>query len=123
VLAKYAQKFGADENRWWFLTGERQALYGSFNQGFNLRLKTPRTRTSDYTQSRFAWSMAGNDPGYYGERRRRAENVFRLTRRSCYDSRRDLPTVNAALNLTAAILIGTGLLFIKQKNIARTRFA
>ena len=29
----------------------------------------------------------------------------------------DLPTVNAALNLTAAILIGTGIYFIKQKNI------
>jgi len=27
-----------------------------------------------------------------------------------------LPTVNAALNLTAAILIGTGIYFIKQKN-------
>jgi putative membrane protein len=29
----------------------------------------------------------------------------------------DLPTVNAALNFTAAILIGTGFYFIKQKNI------
>src|SRR6266850_4241090 len=29
----------------------------------------------------------------------------------------DLPTINAALNLTAAILIGTGFYFIKQKNI------
>jgi len=28
-----------------------------------------------------------------------------------------LPTVNAALNLTAAILIGIGIYFIKQKNI------
>lgn len=29
----------------------------------------------------------------------------------------DLPTVNAALNATAAVLIGTGFYFIKQKNI------
>lgn len=29
----------------------------------------------------------------------------------------DLPTVNAALNATAAVLIGTGLYFIKRKNI------
>lgn len=29
----------------------------------------------------------------------------------------DLPTVNAALNFTAAVLIGTGFYFIKQKNI------
>jgi putative membrane protein len=29
----------------------------------------------------------------------------------------DLPSVNAALNFTAAVLIGTGFYFIKQKNI------
>ena len=29
----------------------------------------------------------------------------------------DLPTINAALNATAATLIGTGFYFIKQKNI------
>src|SRR4051812_38335170 len=29
----------------------------------------------------------------------------------------DLPTVNAALNFTSAVLIGTGFYFIKQKNI------
>ena len=29
----------------------------------------------------------------------------------------DLPTLNAALNFTAAVLIGTGFYFIKQKNI------
>jgi uncharacterized membrane protein YozB (DUF420 family) len=29
----------------------------------------------------------------------------------------DLPTVNAGLNLTSAVLIGTGFYFIRQKNI------
>jgi len=29
----------------------------------------------------------------------------------------DLPTVNASLNLTSAVLIGTGFYFIKQKNV------
>jgi uncharacterized membrane protein YozB (DUF420 family) len=29
----------------------------------------------------------------------------------------DLPAVNAALNLTSAILVGTGIYFIKKKNI------
>lgn len=29
----------------------------------------------------------------------------------------DLPTVNAALNFTSAVLIGTGFYFIRQKNI------
>ncbi len=29
----------------------------------------------------------------------------------------DLPTINAALNATAAVLIGSGIYFVKQKNI------
>jgi uncharacterized membrane protein YozB (DUF420 family) len=33
----------------------------------------------------------------------------------------DLSTVNAALNATSAILIGSGFYFIKQKNIAAPR--
>src|SRR5436190_1690364 len=27
VLAAYANKYGADPNRWWFLTGNKDALY------------------------------------------------------------------------------------------------
>jgi len=56
VLAKYAQKFGADENRWWFLTGERQALYDLSIKGFKLALEdTGGTRTEPITHStRFA---------------------------------------------------------------------
>ncbi len=27
VLAKYADKYGADPNRWWFLTGPEKPLY------------------------------------------------------------------------------------------------
>lgn len=34
----------------------------------------------------------------------------------------DLPALNAALNFTAAILIGTGFYFIKQKNIRAHKF-
>jgi putative membrane protein len=34
----------------------------------------------------------------------------------------DLSTVNAALNATSAILIGSGFYFIKQKNIAAHKF-
>jgi len=64
VLAKYAQKFGADENRWWFLTGERQALYDLSIKDSNLRLKTPAGRGQSrlHTVHVSPWSIAGNDP-------------------------------------------------------------
>jgi protein SCO1/2 len=34
VLAAYADKFGADPNRWWFLTGPEKPLYDLIQNGF-----------------------------------------------------------------------------------------
>lgn len=34
VLAAYANKFGADPNRWWFLTGAEKPLYDLIRNGF-----------------------------------------------------------------------------------------
>jgi protein SCO1/2 len=34
VLAKYADRFGADPNRWWFLTGPEKPLYDLIQKGF-----------------------------------------------------------------------------------------
>ena len=34
VLAKYADQFGADPNRWWFLTGPEKPLYDLIQTGF-----------------------------------------------------------------------------------------
>ncbi len=34
VLAAYAAKFGADPNRWWFLTGPEKPLYDLIQNGF-----------------------------------------------------------------------------------------
>jgi protein SCO1/2 len=34
VLAAYADKFGADPNRWWFLTGPKKPLYDLIQKGF-----------------------------------------------------------------------------------------
>ena len=34
VLAKYADQFGADPNRWWFLTGPEKPLYDLIQNGF-----------------------------------------------------------------------------------------
>jgi len=34
VLAKYADQFGADPNRWWFLTGPKKPLFDLIQNGF-----------------------------------------------------------------------------------------
>ena len=41
VLAKYAARYGADPDRWWFLTGEKQAIYALAQQGFYLSVEGP----------------------------------------------------------------------------------
>ncbi len=35
-LSAYAERFAADPRRWWFLTGEREALYDLIGKGFKL---------------------------------------------------------------------------------------
>jgi protein SCO1/2 len=34
VLAKYADQYGADPNRWWFLTGQEKPLFSLIQNGF-----------------------------------------------------------------------------------------
>lgn len=68
VLSKYASRFGADEQRWHFLTGEKDTIYKIANDGFKLAahqhgdgfphstkfaLVTPDGKVHDYYDSRF----------------------------------------------------------------------
>lgn len=41
VLVEYAARFGADPERWLFLTGEKQAIYALAQQGFYLSVESP----------------------------------------------------------------------------------
>jgi cytochrome oxidase Cu insertion factor (SCO1/SenC/PrrC family) len=41
VLAKYAARYEADRSRWWFLTGEKQAIYALIQEGFRLSVEDP----------------------------------------------------------------------------------
>jgi protein SCO1/2 len=41
VLAEYAARYGADPDRWLFLTGEKQAIYALAQQGFYLSVEEP----------------------------------------------------------------------------------
>ncbi len=48
VLSKYARRFRADPERWFFLTGEREAIYRLAQEGFHLAAaEIPRAKRED----------------------------------------------------------------------------
>jgi cytochrome oxidase Cu insertion factor (SCO1/SenC/PrrC family) len=47
VLSEYANRFGADRDRWLFLTGEKRALYALAVEGFRLSVADPEELNQD----------------------------------------------------------------------------
>lgn len=45
VLARYAERYGADPARWWFLTGDKRAIYRLAQEGFRLGVVDPDDQT------------------------------------------------------------------------------
>jgi protein SCO1 len=41
VLRAYAERYGADPARWWFLTGKREPIYTLIREGFHLSVEGP----------------------------------------------------------------------------------
>ena len=41
VLAKYAARYEADRSQWWFLTGDKPAIYALIQEGFRLSVEDP----------------------------------------------------------------------------------
>jgi len=41
VLAEYAARYDADRDRWWFLTGDKDAIYALIQEGFRLSVEDP----------------------------------------------------------------------------------
>jgi len=68
VLAEYAKRYGADPNRWWFLTGNKDSLYKLSKEGFKLAIDdTGGTDVEPIVHSvRFALvDQMGRIRGYY----------------------------------------------------------
>lgn len=128
VLAKYAKRFGADDIRWSFLTGEKSEIERAIQKELLLAVReNPEdTRQSEldlYThsslivlldaESRLRWtyeSLSTNpvpailaDLSHLGE----ASRTFSM-------SLSHLPILNATLNGTSALLLCLGFYFIKR---------
>ena len=52
VLAKYAARYDADRDRWWFLTGDKQAIYALIQEGFRLSVEDPTEKAAPAAASR-----------------------------------------------------------------------
>jgi len=66
VLDRYASRYEADRERWWFLTGDKQAIYALIQEGFRLSVEDPTD----------AAAPAAAPPHRQSDRRHRSRPVF-----------------------------------------------
>jgi protein SCO1/2 len=51
ALRQYAARFGADGARWWFLTGNKEAIYALVREGFHLSVEDPTETAAPLAKS------------------------------------------------------------------------
>jgi protein SCO1/2/putative membrane protein len=129
VLARYAQALGADPERWWFLTGPKDDVYRLILDRFHV----PVSETSVIERAQGAEDVAhsaklalvdrGNRVvGYYNsddahevealqQRARKIDNVWA----------RRLPTINATLNGSSAVVLLVGWSLIRAGRVSAHR--
>ncbi|MBX6313885.1 MAG: DUF420 domain-containing protein [Isosphaeraceae bacterium] len=125
VLRGYARRFGADPERWWFLTGPKEDVYRLILDRF--QVEASPTSAEDRKQGAEAVSHSGRLAlvdrgnkvvGYYDSTD--PEAITRLWRKARLLDRawvRRLPAVNAMLNGTCALLLLTGWTLIRAGRV------
>jgi protein SCO1/2/putative membrane protein len=123
ILGEYARRFGADADRWWFLTGPRRAIYELIQNRFRLSVMEnpavdPEGKTEAIAHSdRLALIDRGRVVGLFDSNDPEALTalVSQAKLRSRPDWVRVLPGVNASLNALCALLLLTGWSFIRGR--------
>ena len=123
VLDEYAKRFGADPDRWWFLTGDRAKIYELIQTRFKLSVMEnpapdPDGRSEAIAHSdRLALVDRGRIVGLFDSNDPSALEtlVAQAKRRATPAWIRSLPAVNASLNALCALLLIQGWLFIRQR--------
>jgi protein SCO1/2/putative membrane protein len=128
VLAGYARRFGADERRWWFLTGSQDDVERLIIQGFKLGMSAateperevgaePITHSDRLALVDRGNKVVGyfdtNDPAKIGELVAAAE---RYDRQAPGWVRR-LPAINASLNSSCTLLLLLGWWLIRAGRV------
>ncbi len=127
VLSAYADKFSADPERWWFLTGSKPEIESLIVQGFKLGL----ANTSEADQKAGAEAFSHSDRLALVDRGNKVLGYFDSTDRDALTKlverasqlapgsasvptwARKLPAVNATLNGIASVLLLVGWLLIR----------
>jgi protein SCO1 len=124
VLTRYATSFGADPDRWWFLTGKESEIYDLILNRFHISV----AKTDESAAKQGAEAVAHSDRlvlvdrgntviGVFdsGEPKEIDDLIARARRKASWA--RQLPAVNATLNGTCALLLMLGWSLIMTRRV------
>lgn len=121
VLAKYAERYGASPDRWWFLTGPQTTIYELIRDRFQLPVTQTTGPVGDDTESilhsdRLVLIGHGRIVGYFESNDTKAVDtlIAKARRLSLPAWVANLPSVNATLNGLSAGLLFAGWLLIRR---------
>jgi len=128
VLAAYARRFGAEADRWWFLTGPKpevvELVTGRFKLGLQAASEADRAAGAEAIShsDRLALVDRGKVVGYFDSTDPGAVNALvsqarRRAGRPAPGWVRRLPAVNATLNGSCALLLALGWVLIRTGNV------
>jgi protein SCO1/2/putative membrane protein len=123
VLRAYAERFGADPERWLFLTGKRDELYGLIRNSFLLgveRALDPNPQPGyevAHSTKLVLVDPRGHIRGYFdGTDSAELSELKRRITFLVWQNR--LPAVNAVLNALSALILSVGYLAIRRRRVA-----
>lgn len=130
VLTDYAERYGADAERWWFLSGPEQETYDLIQQNFALSVEADMAEVAalrvTHATKLVVVDQSGMIRGFYdGESEAGVAGAVARAKwldahgaagtPAALESRSRLPLLNACLNGTAAVLLLAGIVAIKQR--------
>lgn len=121
VLQEYARRFGAEGDRWWFLTGSKSVIYDLIRDRFQLGVEKSTAPAGPDSEAfihsdRLALIDHGRIAGLYDSTDPKALDalVAKARRAALPGWVLRLPGVNAALNGLSALLLLAGWLLIRR---------
>lgn len=128
VLQEYARRFGAEGDRWWFLTGSKSVIHELIRDRFQLGVEKSTAPSGPDSEAyihsdRLALIDHGRIAGLYDSTDPKALDalVAKARRAALPGWVLRLPGVNAALNGLSALLLLAGWLFIRRHGKAAAR--
>lgn len=124
VMKSYSEKFGADPERWWFLTGDESEVYDLIQNSFVVSAfpTTPEQRKEGAEEIAHSDRIVLVDRGLKLVRHFDSNDPSSLEqlltearRRDLPSSIRNLPEINAILNSTSFVFLMAGWLLVKNR--------